>query len=84
MQSSKYREALAHLRTNAHNLAPEKGRWEHNERYNRYCLISFPKNIGLIKDEYYFMSDCFLQTSQNIFHLVLAPDIRVTISTAPS
>lgn len=58
MQSSKYRQALAHLRTNAHNLAPEKGRWEHNERYNRYCLISFPKNIGFIKDEYYFMSDC--------------------------
>lgn len=70
MQSSKYWEALAHLRTNAHNLAPEKGRWEHNERYNRYRLMSFHKNIGFIKDEYYFMSDCFFYKPVKIYFIL--------------
>lgn len=43
MYPAKYRQALAHLRTNAHNLDPEKGRWEHKGRYNRCGLISFQK-----------------------------------------
>lgn len=44
--------------------------------------MSFHKNIGFIKDEYYFMSDCFfINRSKYISSYFFAFGIWVTAST---
>ena len=51
----KYKIALTKFRLSSHDLAIERGRFEHIERNNRLCRYC---NLNMIENEYHFLLVC--------------------------